>query len=187
LKEASIKNLGIGVSFRVKHLPDIQGTSVPIDWFELITDQFLVETKKNSLALEYLVGRYPIILHGVGLAIGSPMPLDFDYLGKVKELAKRVKAPFVSEHLSWGKVPGANFHELLPLPFTWEVADYVIERAKIVQDYLELPFALENISSYMEAEGKEMSEWDFYSYIVEKSETYMLLDVNNIYVNSKNI
>jgi len=122
----------------------------------------------------------------VSLAIGSPDPLDFDYLKKLKTLSRLTKTPWISDHLCWGRLAGAHFHDLLPLPYTKEVINYVSERARIVQDYLEVPFALENLSSYVAYKADEMQEWEFYSAIVEKADIYMMLDVNNIYVSSRN-
>lgn len=171
----------------MEHFAEIQEKEVPIEWFELITDQFLLPAKKSDQMLEYLIGRFPLVLHGVGLGIGSSTPLDFDYLRRVKALARQVGAPWVSDHLCWGQIPGANFHDLLPLPFKKEVADFVIEKAKIVQDFLEVPFALENVSSFYQTDDAEMEEWEFYSYVVEHSNTWMMLDVNNIYVTSRNV
>jgi hypothetical protein len=136
--------------------------------------------------LDRILERYPVVQHGVTLAIGSPAPLDFDYLKKLKELARRTKTPWISDHLCWGHQKGAHYHDLLPLPQTKEVVDYVAKRAAIVQDYLELPFALENLSSYVAFTSDEMPEWEFYASVVEKAGIYMMLDVNNIYVSSKN-
>ena len=126
------------------------------------------------------------VQHGVSLAIGSPDPLDFDYLKRLKALARKTKTPWISDHLCWGRLEGAHYHDLLPLPYTQEVIDYVSERARIVQDYLELPFALENLSSYVAYSQDQMPEWEFYSAVVEKANIYMMLDVNNIYVSSRN-
>ncbi len=178
--------LGTGVTFKMSHLPEIQKGALLVDWFELLADHHLVPSKRLSSALEVIKGTYPLVLHCTGLAIGSSTPLNFDYLARVKRLADELDSPWISDHISWGQVPGAHFHDLLPLPHTKEVAEYVAERAKIVQDYLERPFALENVSVYVEAEESQMSEWEFCSYIVEKSQTFMLLDVNNIYVSAHN-
>lgn len=142
--------------------------------------------QKSLKNLSRILERYPVVQHGVNLSIGSSAPLDFDYLKKLKELAKFTKTPWISDHLSWGRAPGANFHELLPLPLRKDVADFVAEKARIVQDYLEIPFALENLSSYASFAIDEMSEWDFYTRVVEKADIYMMLDVNNVYVSSKN-
>lgn len=136
--------------------------------------------------LERILERYPVVQHGVSLAIGSPDPLNFDYLKRLKALAQKTKTPWLSDHLCWGRLKGAHFHDLLPLPYTREVINYVAERARIVQDFLEIPFALENLSSYVSFRHDQMPEWEFYREIVEKADIYMMLDVNNIYVSSRN-
>lgn len=146
----------------------------------------MVEAGKPLEYLNKFLEMYPIVQHGVSLAIGSPDPIDFDYLKKLKALARHTKTPWVSDHLCWGRLPGAHYHDLLPLPYTKEVINYVAERARIVQDYLELPFALENLSSYVAFSDDSMPEWDFYSAVVEKADIFMMLDVNNIYVSSRN-
>ncbi|MEI8365726.1 MAG: DUF692 domain-containing protein [Parachlamydiaceae bacterium] len=182
----SIPNLGIGIGLRIPHYEDIFKNKPEIDWFEIISENFMVDGGKPLDNLYRILERYPVVQHGVSLAIGSPDPLDFDYLKKLKALTKITKTPWVSDHLCWGKLPGANFHDLLPLPYTKEVINYVAERARIVQDYLELPFALENLSSYVAYCQDQMPEWEFYSEVVEKADIYMMLDVNNIYVSSRN-
>jgi len=181
-----IPNLGIGIGLRIPHYEDIFNNNPDIDWFEIISENFMVEGGKPLDNLYRILERYPVVQHGVSLAIGSPDPLDFDYLKKLKALTKITKTPWVSDHLCWGKLPGAHYHDLLPLPYTKEVITYVAERARIVQDYLELPFALENLSSYVAYNKDEMTEWEFYSAVVEKADIYMMLDVNNIYVSSRN-
>lgn len=181
-----LPKLGIGIGLRIPHYDDIFKHQPDIDWFEIISENFMVEGGKPLAYLEKILDRYKVVQHGVSLAIGSPDPLDFNYLKKLKALAKKTKTPWISDHLCWGRLPGAHYHDLLPLPYTKEVVNYVAERAKIVQDYLELPFALENLSSYVSYRSDEMTEWDFYSAIVEKADIYMMLDVNNIYVSSRN-
>lgn len=181
-----IPNLGIGIGLRIPHYNDIFATWPDIDWFEIISENFMVEGGKPLENLDRILERYPVVQHGVSLAIGSPDPLDFEYLKKLKALTKRTKTPWVSDHLCWGRLPGAHYHDLLPLPYTPEVIEYVAERARIVQDYLELPFALENLSSYVAFTQDQMPEWAFYSAVVEKAKVYMMLDVNNIYVSSRN-
>lgn len=182
----NIPNLGIGVGLRIPHYDDILTHLPPIDWFEIISENFMVEGGKPLYYLQKILEHYPVVQHGVSLGIGSPAPLDFDYLRKLKKLTRLTKTPWVSDHLCWGKLPGAHFHDLLPLPYTQEVIDYVAERARIVQDFLELPFALENLSSYVSYQDDAMPEWTFYSAVVEKADIYMMLDVNNIYVSSRN-
>lgn len=182
----SIPNLGIGIGLRVPHYEDIFRDKPGIDWFEIISENYMFEAGKPLENLYRILEHYPVVQHGVSLAIGSPDPLDYSYLKKLKALAKITKTPWISDHLCWGRLPGAHYHDLLPLPYTKEVIDYVAERAKIVQDYLELPFALENLSSYVAYKNDEMPEWDFYTAVVEKADIYMMLDVNNIYVSSRN-
>lgn len=181
-----LPKLGIGVGLRIPHYEDIFRNKPAIDWFEIISENFMVDGGKPIEHLDRILESYPVVQHGVSLAIGSPDPIDFDYLKKLKQLARKTKTPWISDHLCWGRLPGANFHDLLPLPYTKEVIDYVAERARIVQDYLELPFALENLSSYVSFQADEMTEWDFYSAVVEKADVLMMLDVNNIYVSSRN-
>jgi len=184
--QKKIPNLGIGIGFRPIHYAEICAHWPPIDWFELISENFLLASGETMERLDRLLERYPVVLHGVTLAIGSADPLDFDYLKKLKALARKTKAPWVSDHLCWGKLAGAHYHDLLPLPQRRDVAAYVAERARIVQDFLEVPFALENVSSYAGYKEDEMSEWEFYRTVVEQADIYMMLDVNNIYVSSRN-
>lgn len=180
-----LPNLGIGIGLRPVHLQDIFATWPAIDWFEIISENFLADGPPVR-NLERILEHYPVVMHCVSLAIGSAAPLDWDYLHKLKALAKKTKTPWISDHLSWGRLPGARFHDLLPLPRQKAVVDYVAERARIVQDFLEVPFALENLSSYADFHVDEMTEWDFYAAIVEKADIGMMLDVNNIYVSSRN-
>lgn len=186
VKKVEIPNLGIGIGLRIPHYDDIFRLKPKIDWFEIISENFMVEGGKPLEYLHRILEHYPVVQHGVSLAIGSPDPLNYDYLKKLKALTKITKTPWVSDHLCWGRLPGAHYHDLLPLPYTKEVVDYVAERARIVQDYLELPFALENLSSYVSFTKDQMTEWEFYSAVVEKADIHMMLDVNNIYVSSRN-
>lgn len=184
--KSSIPNLGIGIGLRPAHYEAIFASRPNIDWFEIISENFMLEGGRALEILDWVLQRYPVVQHGVNLAIGSPDPLDFDYLRRLKALARRTKTPWISDHLCWGRLPGAHYHDLLPLPYTKEVVRYVVERARIVQDYLEVPFALENLSSYVAYQGDQMPEWEFYTAIVEQADIYMMLDVNNIYVSSRN-
>lgn len=186
MKNFKIPNLGIGIGLRPVHYEDIYRLEPAIDWFEIISENFMVEGGKPLENLEKILSKYPVVQHGVSLGIGSADALDFDYLKKLKALTKITKTPWISDHLCWGHLPGAHYHDLLPLPYTKEVVKYVAERARIVQDYLEIPFALENLSSYVAFQDDEMPEWEFYSSVVEKADIFMMLDVNNIYVSSRN-
>lgn len=182
----NIPNLGIGIGLRIPHYNDILEKKPPIDWFEIISENFMIDGGRPLDILDKILETYPVVQHGVSMAIGSSDPLDFDYLKKLKQLTRRTKTPWLSDHLCWGRLPGAHFHDLLPLPYTKEVIRYVVERAKIIQDYLEIPFALENLSSYVAYKDDQMSEWEFYRTIVEQADIFMMLDVNNIYVSSRN-
>jgi uncharacterized protein (UPF0276 family) len=186
LKRKNIPNLGIGVGLRPVHYSEIFAEKPAVDWFEVISENYMMAGDAALYKLEQILERYPVVLHGVSLAIGSPDPLNFDYLKRLKELAKKTKTPWISDHLCWGRLAGAHYHDLLPLPFKKEVVDYVVERVRIVQDFLEIPFALENVSSYAGFQGEEMTEWEFYREVVEKADVFMMLDVNNIYVSSRN-
>lgn len=179
-------NLGIGIGFRIQHYDEICSLKPKIDWFEIISENYMVDGGKAIECLEVILENYPVVQHGVSLGIGSPAPLNFEFLKKLKKLAAKTKTPWISDHLSWGHLPGAHFHDLLPLPYTKGVIEYVSERARIIQDFLELPFALENLSSCVAFTRDEMPEWEFYSEIVERANVYMMLDVNNIYVSSRN-
>lgn len=183
--QKKVANLGIGIGLRPVHMPEIFASWPPIDWFEIISENFMCGglPLRN---LERILERYPVVMHGVSLAIGSAAPLDWKYLKKLKALAVKTKTPWLSDHLCWGRLPGARFHDLLPLPRRKEIIDFVAERARIIQDFLEIPFALENLSSNANFTNDEMTEWEFYSQIVEKADIPMMLDVNNIYVSSRN-
>lgn len=180
-------NLGIGIGLRQEHFAEIKTNEPDIDWFEIISEQFIEADRKTIDFLDWALERYPIVMHGVALAIGSPGPIDFDYLAKLKKLSKKTKTPWFSDHLCWGRVPEAHFHDLLPLPQTKEVINYVVPRLKIVQDYMEIPMAIENLSSYISYNQSDMSEWEFYNEVIEQAGVYMMLDVNNIYVSSRNV
>lgn len=179
-------SLGIGIGLRPIHLEAIFSSEPLIDWFEIISENFMDVGGRPMQNLERILERFVVVQHGVNLAIGSACPLDWDYLKKLKALTKITKTPWLSDHLCWGRLPGAHFHDLLPLPHTEEVIKHVVERAKIVQDFLEIPFALENLSSYLTFEEDEMPEWEFYSRIVEEADISMMLDINNIYVCAQN-
>lgn len=185
-KHEPVKNLGIGIGLRVPHYEDIFTHKPAIDWFEIISENFMMEGGKPIENLDRILELYPVVQHGVSLAIGSNDPLDFDYLARLKKLARKTKTPWISDHLCWGRLEGSHYHDLLPLPYTKEVIERVSEKARIVQDYLEVPFALENLSSYVSFTQDEMPEWEFYGSIVEKGNVHMMLDVNNIYVSSRN-
>ncbi len=181
-----LPNLGIGIGLRPVHYEEIFSKKPKIDWFEIISENFMVDGGPAIENLERILEIYPVVQHGVSLFIGSADPINFEYLKKLKKLARKTKTPWISDHLCWGKIEGSHYHDLLPLPYTKEVVDYVVERIKIVQDVLEVPFALENVSSYASFTEDEMEEWEFYSQVVERADIFMMLDINNLYVSSRN-
>jgi uncharacterized protein (UPF0276 family) len=182
----SIPDLGVGVGFRVPHYEHVLTTRPPMDWFEVISENFMVRGGMPLQNLEKLLAHYPVVPHGVSLSIGGSAPLDRNYLTRLKALADRIDPPWVSDHLCWSGTLGVHVHDLLPLPFTRQAMTHVAERVRQVQDFLERPFALENVSSYLTFRASAMPEWEFLSEVAEKADCGVLLDCNNIYVSSRN-
>jgi uncharacterized protein (UPF0276 family) len=181
-----VPDLGIGVGLRVPHYRHILSQRPAVDFFEIISENFMVDGGKPIYHLEQVLEHYPLIQHGVSLSIGGPDAPDPGYLARLKQLVKKVKPAWLSDHFCWCGVPGAHLHDLLPLPYTWEAVARVAERARRVQDYLEVPFALENTSSYMAYTASEMTEWQFISEIAERADIGLMFDVNNVYVSAYN-
>lgn len=179
-------NLGIGLGLRIPHYGDILSTRPDVGWFEIISENFMVEGGKPLYYLDQFLERYPIIQHGVSMSIGSTDPPDFEYLKKLKRLVKRTKTPWFSDHLCWCRHSAHQMHNLLPLPYTDVTAKLVAEKARIVQDFIGIPFLLENVSSYVGFQSSRMPEWEFLSRVAEKANCGILLDVNNIYVSARN-
>lgn len=179
-------NLQIGVGLRGPHVETILTQKPIVDWFEIISENYLTEGGRSLANLDRILEIYPIIQHGVGLYVGSAEGLDRDHLVRLKKLIRRTHTPWLSEHLAWGSANGKISHDLLPLPYTHEALAKTAENLRIVQDYLEVPFVLENVSSYVEFNDSKMTEWEFLSEVVEKADVGILLDVNNIYVSSQN-
>ena len=182
----AIPDLGVGVGFRLPHYGLVLDDHPPMDWFEVISENFLVAGGRPLDNLARLRDAYRVVPHGVSLAIGSVEPLDLDYLARLRGLVDRLDPPWVSDHLCWGRAAGTHLHDLLPLPYTSEAVALVVERVKRVQGTLERPFALENVSSYMTYGASTMSEWDFVSEVAERADCGLLLDCNNVYVSARN-
>jgi uncharacterized protein (UPF0276 family) len=157
-----------------------------VDWFEVISENFMDSRGRPRFVLDQIAERYPIVMHGVSLSIGSSDPLDFDYLHKLKSLAGAIHARWISDHLCWTGVLGRNTHDLLPLPLNEETLKYVIARVKTVQEILERPLVLENPSSYVTFAASTMPEWEFLTRLAQEADCGLLLDVNNVYVSSIN-
>lgn len=179
-------NLGVGVGLRIPHYEHIFKHKPQVDFFEIISENFMVEGGPPLKNLDKILEEYRVVQHGVSMNIASSEALDFNYLKKLKKLTKITKTPWVSDHLCWTSSHGHNFHDLLPVPYTEENALYIADKARQVQDFLEMPFALENLSTYISFKDNHLTEWEFYSMVVEEAGCYMLLDLNNIYVSSVN-
>ena len=184
--KAAFPPLGFGVGLRTKHYGYVLDAQPPVDWFEVIAENFMVRGGRPLHVLERVRERYPIVLHGVSLSIGSTDPLDDDYLRELKALADRFQPAWISDHLCWTSVGGHNLHDLLPLPYTEEALTHVIERVGRVQDRLGRPLVLENVSSYLTYCESAMTEWEFLAAVADGADCGLLLDVNNIFVSAFN-
>lgn len=181
-----LPDLGIGIGLRTVHFPEILAGWPRVDWFEVLSENFLDTGGRPLYVLDRVCERYPVALHGVSLSIGSTDPLDRGYLRKLKALAGRTRAHWVSDHLCWTGVLGRNTHDLLPMPYTEEALRHTVRRARRVSEILERPLVLENPSSYVEFADSSMTEWEFLSRLAEEADCGLLLDVNNVYVSAFN-
>ncbi|MEW8315293.1 MAG: DUF692 domain-containing protein [Candidatus Thiodiazotropha endolucinida] len=178
--------LGYGLGLRRQHYDDVLESRPDVDWFEIISENYMVDGGKPLHYLSRIRERYPMVMHGVSMSIGSIEPLDYTYLKKLKELIERVEPMWFSDHLCWTGVNKLNLHDLLPLPYTEEALDHVVERITRVQDYLGRQMLLENVSSYISYSESQLSEWEFLREVVERADCLVLLDINNIYVSAYN-
>jgi len=183
---ATRPNLGFGLGLRIDHYETILNSTPAVDWFEIISENYLVPGGKPLHYLDRIRERYPLVMHGVSLSIGSTDPLNRDYLKQLKELARRVEPAWISDHLCWTGVHGTNLHDLLPLPYTEETIDHVAARIRKVQDFLGRQLLIENVSSYVSYAQSQLSEWDFLRAVCERADCLLLFDVNNVYVSSVN-
>jgi hypothetical protein len=179
-------NLGLGLGLRSVHFEHILRHHPAVDWFEIISENYIDSQGRPRYVLQQIAERYPVVMHGVSLSIGSTEPLDFEYLGKLKRLAREVEARWISDHICWTGVLGRNTHDLLPVPFTEQTLRHVVERIRTLQDFLERPFVLENPSSYVTFRDSTMEEWEFVARMAEEADCGLLLDLNNVYVSSFN-
>ncbi|HBK3262456.1 TPA: DUF692 domain-containing protein [Legionella pneumophila] len=178
--------LGFGLGLRTEHYDEVLTLSPPVDWFEIITENYLVPGGKPLYYLDKIRESYPMVMHGVSLSLGSSDPINWDYLKQVNELSARIEPAWISDHLCWTGVNGLNMHDLLPLPYTREMIRHVVSRLTQIQDYLKRPLLIENVSSYLTYKQSDMTEWDFINEIVKQAGCYLLLDVNNMYVSAIN-
>jgi uncharacterized protein len=177
---------GFGLGLRTAHYEAILNEPHDVDWLEVITENYLVPGGKPLHYLERVRERFPLVMHGVSLSIGSTDPLDVGYLAQVRALAARIEPHWISDHLCWTGIEGRNLHDLLPLPYTEEALNSVVARVAQVQEALGRQILLENVSSYLSYRASEMSEWEFLSEVAQRADCAILLDINNIYVSSVN-
>jgi hypothetical protein len=181
-----IPDLGIGIGLRASHFGEILSHWPKLDWFEVLSENYMDTGGRPLFVLDQVAERYPVALHGVSLSIGSTDPLDREYLRKLRALAERTQARWISDHLCWTGVLGRNTHDLLPLPYDEATLRHVVARVRQAQDLLERPLAIENPSSYLAFAASTMSEWEFLSRLAEEADCALLLDVNNVYVSAFN-
>jgi hypothetical protein len=177
---------GFGLGLRPPHYEAILNEPQGIDWLEIVTENYLVPGGQPLSFLDRIRERFPMVMHGVSLSIGSTDPLDHDYLQGVRDLAARVEPDWISDHLCWTGVEGRNLHDLLPLPYTEEALKLVVARVGEVQERLGRQILLENVSSYLTYRDSELTEWQFLREVAERADCAILLDINNIYVSSVN-
>lgn len=181
-----LPHLGYGVGLRSAHFDDLLSDWPQVDWFEVISENFMYSRGHPRHVLDELLPRYPVAAHGVSLSIGSSDPLDRDYLAALKRFIHEIDPAWVSDHVCWTGVAGLNTHELVPIPFTEEALAHVVQRIRVVQDLLERPLVLENPSSYVTYVASTMSEWEFLARMADEGDCGLLLDVANVRVSAVN-
>ena len=177
---------GVGIGLRIPHYHHILEKKPVVDWFEIISENFMIDGGRPLKVLDQILDQYRVVQHGVSMYFGSAQPLNREHLRRLRDLVKRTKTPWLTDHLCWGSVDGRYTHDLLPMPYTFEAARKTAENIRNVRDFLEIPVAVENVSSYAEYHVSEMTEWEFLNEVVEQADCGILLDVNNIYVSSQN-
>ncbi len=177
---------GFGLGLRTQHYNDFLAAPQPVEWLEVISDNYMVDGGKPLAMLDQIRAKYPMVMHGVSMSIGAVNGLDKDYLRKLKMLEQRIEPLWVSDHLCWTGVHGRNMHDLLPLPYTLEALQVVKRNVEQAQEVLQRPLVLENVSSYVEFESSEMTEWEFLTEVCQATGCELLLDINNIFVSAFN-
>jgi hypothetical protein len=182
----ALTGYGIGVGLRMPHISHILDRKPVVGWFEIISENYMVDGGRPLAVLDRILERYKVVQHGVSMYLGSAEALNREHLRRLKTLVRRTKTPWLTDHLCWGSVDGRYTHDLLPMPYTFEAAKITARKIRQAQDFLEVPIAVENVSSYAEFHISEMTEWEFLNEVVERANCGILLDVNNIYVSSRN-
>lgn len=178
--------LGYGLGLRVEHYESLLADPGKVEWLEVVSENYMVSGGLPLVWLDRFRERFPLVMHGVSLSIGSTDPLDDDYLARLAALAQRIEPAWVSDHLCWTGVQGVNLHDLMPLPYTEEALDHVVGRVKRVQDTLKRRILLENVSSYVSFADSQLTEWEFLATVAERADCLILLDINNVHVSAMN-
>ncbi len=178
--------LGFGLGLRTEHYQHVIEQKPNVDWFEILTENYMVPGGKPLHNLDVIRSDYEMVMHGVSLSIGSTDPLNKNYLNELKQLINRVQPHWISDHLCWTSVNGSNSHDLLPLPYNEATIDHVASRVRQVQDFLGQQILLENLSSYVTYNQSDIPEWEFFNEIAKRADCHVLLDINNIFVSAHN-
>ena len=181
-----IPRSSFGLGLRTAHYQALLERAQPLDWLEIISDNYMVAGGKPMAMLDALRERYPMVMHGVALSIGAVTGPDPAYLDRLALLARRVEPAWISDHLCWTGVHGHQLHDLLPLPYTDEALRTVVRNVSRVQERLGRRILLENVSSYLEFEASSCSEWQFIRAVCDEADCDLLLDLNNIHVSAVN-
>ncbi|MET0006003.1 MAG: DUF692 domain-containing protein [Candidatus Thiodiazotropha sp.] len=177
---------GFGLGLRTQHYNDFLAGPQPVEWLEVISDNYMVDGGKPLAMLDKIRADYPMVMHGVSMSIGGIDGLDKNYLRKLKVLEQRIEPMWISDHLCWAGVHGRILHDLLPLPYTHEALQVIKRNVDEAQEVLQRPLVLENVSSYVEYKASEMTEWEFLTEVSQATGCQILLDINNIYVSAFN-
>jgi uncharacterized protein (UPF0276 family) len=178
------QDYGVGIGLRVPHYRHIFENKPVVDWFEIISENYMSDGALRLL--DRILERYRVVQHGVSMYFGSAEPLNREHLRRLKTLARRTGTPWLTDHLCWGSIDGRHSHDLLPMPYTFEAVRHTARKIRQAQDFLEVPIAVENVSSYAEFHVSQMTEWQFLNEVAEAADCGILLDVNNIYVSARN-
>ncbi|WP_266170946.1 DUF692 domain-containing protein [Dyella subtropica] len=182
----SLPYLGYGLGLRVDHYETLLEHPGNVEWLEIVSENYMIPGGRPLVWLEKFRERFPLVMHGVSMSIGSADPLDDGYLARLAALARRVEPAWISDHLCWTGVQGINLHDLMPLPYTEEALTHVVDRVRRVQDVLGRRILLENVSSYISFAESQLTEWQFLAAVAERADCLILLDINNIYVSAHN-
>src|SRR5215471_20380214 len=182
----AFQDYGVGIGLREPHLQHILERKPVVDWFEIISENYLGDDRHSLGELDAILAQYRVVQHGVAMYFGSADPLNREHLRLVKALVRRTGTPWLTDHLCWGSIDGRYSHDLLPMPYTFEAVRWTAQKIRAARDVLEVPIAVENVSSYAEFHISEMNEWQFLNEVVEAADCGILLDVNNIYVSCRN-